>query len=77
METNEYVYSFVKDWCREYEMALKSRKRIIKERIRNYVNGLSPQVISDIYHRPISTPITCSHFENDVEEFLILTSQKL
>ena len=77
METYEYVYSLVKDWYSEYGVAPRSRKKVIKERIRNYVNRLPLQVISEIYQIPVSPPITYSHFESDVEEFLVLISKKL
>lgn len=77
MENKEYVYNLVNDWYSEYYITTNSKRKIVQDRIRNYINGLSHNFITEIYPQSVSTPISYSHFESDVDEFLILLKSKI
>ena len=77
MESKEYVYNLVKDWYNEYYINTNSKRKVVQDRIRNYINGLSHNFILEIYSQSVSTPISYSHFESDLDEFLVLLKSKI
>lgn len=77
MESKEYVYNLVKDWYNEYYINTNSKRKVVQDKIRNYINGLSHNFIIEIYPQSVSTPISYSHFESDLDEFLILLKSKI
>ena len=77
MESKEYVYNLVKDWYNEYYINTNSKRKVVQDKIRNYINGLSHNFIIEIYPQFVSTPISYSHFESDLDEFLILLKSKI
>lgn len=77
MENKEYVYNLVKDWYDEYNINTNLKRKIVQDRIRNYINGLSYDFITEVYSQSLITPISYFHFESDVDEFLILLKSKI
>ena len=77
MENLNEIYNNVKDWYNEYQNPLTRNKAIIKIRISGYVNNLSPDVLANVLDEGVNKPITSSHFDGDVNHFLMMLKRKM
>ena len=77
METYIEIYNNVKEWYNGYQNPLNRNKGTIKFRIQGYINGLPSEIKIRIFNEAISNPITSSHFDGDVEYFLMMLKCKM
>lgn len=77
MENLNEIYKNVKEWYNEYQNPLTRNKAIVKNRISGYINTLSPEVLASVLEEGVNKPITSSHFDGDVDYFLMMVRRKL
>lgn len=77
MENLNEIYNNVKEWYNEYQNPLTRNKEIVKTRISGYVNNLSPNVLANVLDEGVNKPITSSHFDGDVDYFLMMLKRKM
>lgn len=77
MEKFNEIYNNVKEWCNEYYNPLTRNKTIVRDRISGYINNLPSDILATVLDEGTSKPITSSHFENDVDYFLMMLKRKM
>lgn len=77
MENQNEIYNTVKEWYNEYQSPLTRNKATVKTRITGYINALPSEVLERVLDEGINKPITSSHFESDMDYFLMMLKSKL
>lgn len=77
MENLNEIYNNVKEWYNEYQNPLTRNKSTVKTRISGYINSLPSDVLANVLEEGVNKPITSSHFDGDVDCFLMMLKCKL
>lgn len=77
MENLNEIYNNVEEWYNEYQNPLTRNKAAVKTRISGYINALPPEMLASVLDEGINKPITSSHFDGDVDHFLMMLKRKM
>lgn len=77
MENLNEIYNNVKEWYNEFQNPLTRNKATVKNRISGYINSLPHDVLANVLEEGVNKPITSSHFDGDVDYFLMMVRRNL